>query len=76
MTLAHLIRDPNTDITQIADYLDGLDEERLLREALSVDLNRKTQSLLLIFVLLCHTNPDRQQQLAVNLERIDHLLDS
>ncbi|QNG70420.1 MurR/RpiR family transcriptional regulator [Stenotrophomonas maltophilia] len=29
-----------------------------------------------LFVLLCHTNPDRQQQLAVNLERIDHLLDS
>ena len=29
-----------------------------------------------LFVLLCHANPDRQQQLAVNLERIDHLLDS
>ena len=29
-----------------------------------------------LFVLLCHANPDRQRQLAVNLERIDHLLDS
>lgn len=29
-----------------------------------------------LFVLLCNANPDRQQQLAVNLERIDHLLDS
>ena len=29
-----------------------------------------------LFVLLSHANPDRQRQLAVNLERIDHLLDS
>lgn len=35
------------------------------------------QSLLdFVFVLLCQTNPDRERQLAVNLERVQHLLDS
>ena len=35
------------------------------------------QSLLdFVFVLLCQTNPDRERQLAVNLERVQHLLDA
>lgn len=35
------------------------------------------QSLLdFVFVLLCQTNPDRDRQLAINLERIHHLLES
>jgi len=35
------------------------------------------QSLLdVVFVLLCHANPDRHRQLGVNLERIEHLIDS
>ncbi len=35
------------------------------------------QSLLdFVFVLLCHANPDRNRQLAINLERIHHLLES
>ncbi|HEV7272266.1 MurR/RpiR family transcriptional regulator [Pseudoxanthomonas sp.] len=35
------------------------------------------QSLLdFVFVLLCETNPDRHRQLAINLERIHHLLES
>ena len=35
------------------------------------------QSLLdFVFVLLCHANPDRHRQLGVNLERIEHLLDT
>jgi DNA-binding MurR/RpiR family transcriptional regulator len=35
------------------------------------------QSLLdFVFVLLCQTNPDRNRQLAINLERIHHLLES
>ncbi|MCS4231088.1 MAG: MurR/RpiR family transcriptional regulator [Stenotrophomonas chelatiphaga] len=35
------------------------------------------QSLLdFVFVLLCDANPDRNRQLAVNLERIEHLLDT
>ena len=35
------------------------------------------QSLLdFVFVLLCHANPDRHRQLGVNLERIEHLIDS
>jgi len=35
------------------------------------------QSLLdFVFVLLCETNPERQQQLAQNLERIEQLLDT
>ncbi|MBP3974330.1 MurR/RpiR family transcriptional regulator [Pseudoxanthomonas spadix] len=29
-----------------------------------------------LFVLLCQTNPDRERQLAVNLERVQRLLDS
>jgi len=29
-----------------------------------------------VFVLLCHANPDRHRQLGVNLERIEHLIDS
>ncbi|WP_305806238.1 MurR/RpiR family transcriptional regulator [Stenotrophomonas sp. YIM B06876] len=29
-----------------------------------------------VFVLLCHTNPDRQRQLGVNQERIQHLIDN
>ena len=28
-----------------------------------------------VFVLLCQTNPDRQRQLALNQERIQHLID-
>lgn len=35
------------------------------------------QSLLdFLFVLLCHANPDRHRQLGVNLERIEHLIDT
>ena len=35
------------------------------------------QSLLdFVFVLLCQANPDRHRQLAINLERIHHLLES
>lgn len=35
------------------------------------------QSLLdFVFVLLCHANPDRHRQLGVNLERIEHLIDT
>ncbi|MER2177197.1 MAG: MurR/RpiR family transcriptional regulator [Stenotrophomonas maltophilia] len=35
------------------------------------------QSLLdFVFVLLCYANPDRHRQLGVNLERIEHLIDS
>ncbi|HAV72501.1 transcriptional regulator [Stenotrophomonas maltophilia] len=35
------------------------------------------QALLdVVFVLLCHANPDRHRQLGVNLERIEHLIDS
>lgn len=29
-----------------------------------------------LFVLLCHANPERQSQLDINLERIQHLLDA
>lgn len=29
-----------------------------------------------VFVLLCQANPDRDRQLAINLERVQHLLDS
>jgi DNA-binding MurR/RpiR family transcriptional regulator len=29
-----------------------------------------------LFVLLCQTNPERRQQLAINLERVEHLLDA
>ncbi len=29
-----------------------------------------------VFVLLCHANPDRQRQLGVNQERIQHLIDN
>ena len=29
-----------------------------------------------LFVLLCHTNPERQRQLAVNLERVAQLIDA
>ncbi|MBN6151318.1 MurR/RpiR family transcriptional regulator [Xanthomonas sp. AmX2] len=29
-----------------------------------------------VFVLLCQTNPDRHRQLAINLERVQHLLDA
>lgn len=35
------------------------------------------QSLLdFVFVLLCQSNPDRHRQLAINLERVHHLLES
>jgi DNA-binding MurR/RpiR family transcriptional regulator len=35
------------------------------------------QSLLdFVFVLLCQSNPDRYRQLNINLERVQHMLDS